>query len=167
MAITMQPTADAGRDRWIPWTFVGFFLVVFAVNGVLVWAALSSWTGLETPDSYERGLVYNRAIEAEKEQVALGWRAGFGFNQTGVRQGMLELRLQGRDAAPLRGARVDAEIVRPTKEGYDFDVALKEQAPGLYRAEIQAPLPGQWEARIAARAGGEVYRLSPRIYFRP
>jgi nitrogen fixation protein FixH len=167
MAMTMQPTADAGRGRWIPWTFVGFFLVIFAVNGVLVWAALSSWTGLETTDSYERGLVYNRALKAEKEQVALGWRAGFGFDQTGARHGTLELRLQGRDATPVRGAKVDAEIVRPTTEGYDFDVALKEQAPGLYRAEIQAPLPGQWEARIAARARGETYRLSPRIYLRP
>jgi nitrogen fixation protein FixH len=167
MAITMQRAPDAERGRWIPWTFVGFFLVVFAVNGALVWFALSSWTGLETTNSYERGLVYNRALKAEKEQAALGWRAGFGFKQTGVRQGMLELRLQGRDAAPLEGAKVDAEIVRPTQEGYDFDLALEEQAPGRYRAAVRVPLPGQWEVRLAARARGEVYRLSPRIYLRP
>jgi len=167
MAITMQRAPDAERSRWIPWVFVGFFLVVFAVNGALVWFALSSWTGLETTNSYERGLVYNRALEAEKEQAALGWRAGFGFHQTGERQGMLELRLQGRDTAPLEGAKVDAEIVRPTQEGYDFDLALEERAPGRYRAAVRVPLPGQWEVRLAARARGEVYRLSPRIYLGP
>jgi nitrogen fixation protein FixH len=166
-AIPLQASADAGRSRWIPWAFVGFFVIVFAVNGVMVWVAVSSWTGLEADSSYERGLIYNRALEAERQQAALGWRAAIDFHQTGDRRGTLELRLQGRDAAPLQGARIDAEIVRPTQVGYDFDVALEEQAPGRYRADLRLPLPGQWEVRLAARAQGEVYRLSPRIYVKP
>jgi nitrogen fixation protein FixH len=167
MAIAIERTADPGRSRWIPWAFVGFFLVVFAVNGALVWFALSSWTGLEADNSYERGLIYNRALEAEKEQAALGWHAGFSFAQTGARRGMLELSLQDRDGADLRGAKVDALLVRPTREGFDFDLALTEREPGRYLAEVELPLPGQWEVRLAARAGGEVYRLSPRIYVKP
>ncbi len=167
MTIMMQRTSDALRSRWIPWSFVGFFVVVFAVNGAMVWFALSSWTGLEADNSYERGLVYNRAIEAEKEQAALGWRADFRFAQTGQRRGTLELDLNGRDGARLQGAKVDALLVRPTQEGYDSDLALDESEPGHYRAELELPLPGQWEVRLAARAGGEVYRLSPRIYLKP
>jgi nitrogen fixation protein FixH len=167
MAVSLQPTADGGRSRWIPWTFVGFFVVVFAVNGIMIWLALSSWTGLEADNSYERGLIYNRAIEAEKEQAALGWRAAFRFVQTGARRGRLELSLQGRDGARLEGARIDALVVRPTREGFDFDLALAEREPGRYLAEVGLPLPGQWEVRLAARANGEIYRLSPRIYLKP
>jgi nitrogen fixation protein FixH len=167
MAIVMQRTPDALRSRWIPWAFVGFFVIVFAVNGAMVWFALSSWTGLEADNSYERGLIYNRAIEAEREQAALGWQAGFRFEQTGGRRGTLELSLKGRNGALLQGAKVDAELVRPTRAGYDFDLALAEKEPGRYLAELELPLPGQWEVRLAARAGGEIYRLSPRIYLKP
>ncbi len=167
MAIARQPSADAGRSGWIPWAFVGFFLVVFAVNGVMVWFALSSWTGLETTNSYERGLAYNRALEAAKEQTALGWQADFHFHQTGQRHGTLELRLQDRDGVRLQGAKVDAELVRPTEEGHDLALDLAEREPGRYQAEVELPLVGQWEVRLAASARGEVYRLSPRIYLRP
>jgi nitrogen fixation protein FixH len=167
MAITLERTPDPRRSRWIPWAFVGFFVVVFAVNGAMVWFALSSWTGLEADDSYERGLVYNRAIEAEKEQAALGWRSDFRFAQTGARRGTLELDLTGRDGDRLQGAKADARLVRPTREGYDFDLALAEREPGRYLADLELPLPGQWEVRLAARAKGEVYRLSPRIYVKP
>jgi nitrogen fixation protein FixH len=163
----VQRTPEAVASRWIPWTFVAFFLVVFAVNGVMVWFALASWTGLETTNPYERGLAYNRALEAAREQAALGWQADFHFAQSGQRHGTLEFRLQERDGAPLAAARVDALLVRPTEEGHDFAVDLTEREPGRYGAEVELPLPGQWEVRLAARARGEVYRLSPRIYLKP
>ncbi len=167
MASVLTSARRAQSGWWIPWTFVGFFLVVFAVNGALVWFALSSWTGLETDHPYERGLVYNRALEAAREQAALGWRADFRFDQSGQRHGTLELGLTDRDGARLQGAKVDAELVRPTEEGHDFALDLSESEPGRYRAEVELPLAGQWEVRLAARARGEVYRLSPRIYLEP
>ena len=57
--------------------------------------------------------------------------------------------------------------MRPTEEGYDFALDLSESEPGRYQAEVELPLVGQWEVRLAARARGEVYRLSPRIYLKP
>ena len=167
MASVLINARRAQGGWWIPWTFVGFFLIVFAVNGVLVWAALSSWTGLETTNPYERGLAYNRALEAAREQAALGWRADFHFEQSGQRHGTLELRLQDREGVRLQGAKVDAELVRPTEEGHDFALDLSESEPGRYRAEVELPLAGQWEVRLAAQTRGEVYRLSPRIYLEP
>ncbi len=167
MASVLTGARRAQSGWWIPWTFVGFFVLVFAVNGVMVWFALSSWTGLEITNPYERGLTYNRALEAAREQAALGWQADLRFEQTGPRHGTLEFRLQDRDGGRLAGAKVDAELVRPTEEGHDFALDLSEREPGRYRAEVELPLPGQWEVRLAARARGEVYRLSPRIYLKP
>ena len=47
-AITM---ADERRSRWIPWAFVAFFGVVLAANAVLIVIAITTWPGLETPQS--------------------------------------------------------------------------------------------------------------------
>ena len=36
--------------------FIGFFVTVFLVNGLMVYDALSTFGGLETPDAYRKGL---------------------------------------------------------------------------------------------------------------
>ena len=42
---TMARSEPERSGRWIPWMFVLFFVVIFAVNGTMVWYALESWTG--------------------------------------------------------------------------------------------------------------------------
>ena len=167
MASMLTGARRAQPGWWIPWTFALFFLVVFAVNGVMIWLALASWTGLETTNPYERGLAYNRALEAARAQAALGWWADFRFEQTGARRGRIELDLRGRDGEPLQAAKVDALLVRPTEEGHDLALDLSESGSGRYVGLVELPLAGQWEVRLAASAEGKAYRLSPRIYLRP
>ena len=50
----------------------------------------------------------------------------------------------------LDGARVTAEVVRPTSEGHDFTFELPDQGQGRYTAEFALPLPGQWDIRVVA-----------------
>ena len=50
----------AARGSWIPWAFVLFFVVITAVNGVMIWYALESWTGLSSGEAYDDGLRYNQ-----------------------------------------------------------------------------------------------------------
>ena len=46
MSATMPGTGyDPRRGRWIPWAFVGGFLVVFGVNGLLIYFAITTFTG--------------------------------------------------------------------------------------------------------------------------
>ena len=40
------PPDPRRRGSWIPWLFVAFFVLIIAVNGVMVWFALECWTGL-------------------------------------------------------------------------------------------------------------------------
>jgi len=49
--------------------FVGFFLVVGAVDGLMIYKALGTFSGEVTPHPYERGLAYNK-------EIAAGARAG-------------------------------------------------------------------------------------------
>lgn len=154
-------------DRWIPWSFVAFFVVVLVANGSMIVAAFSSWPGLETASAYQRGLAYNRTLAAAKEQAALGWKVDFVFTQDGRRRGVAQIDLADRFGSRLRDAEVRAQFVRPTNEGSDLRVDLAHQNGGRYQAEVELPLEGQWDVRIVASSNGQVYRLSERIVLRP
>ena len=155
-----------GGDRWIPWTFVAFFLVVFAANGAMVYVGFATWTGVATEDAYEKGLAYNGALAAARAQADLGWRPAFGFDAYGPTHGRVALALADRDGHPLTGAGVRARFVRPSHQGHDFELALPEAEAGRYGAEVELPLPGWWEVRVRADRGGRVYRLTERIVAR-
>ena len=62
------------ESRWIPWAIVGFFVVVIAVNVVMMTLAFSTWPGLSTRNHYLEGLAFNEQLEARRRQDALGWQ---------------------------------------------------------------------------------------------
>ena len=58
---------DKRANRLIPWMFVLAFLVVGAVDGVFVYLALSSHSGVVTEGAYEKGLASKQTLaKAEK-----------------------------------------------------------------------------------------------------
>ena len=59
---------------YIPWIFVGVFMVVLAVNGVMVHFAVSSWTGIETENHFIKGLGYNNDLAGARAQAERGWQ---------------------------------------------------------------------------------------------
>ena len=160
-------TAVERRSRWIPWSFVGFFAVVLAANGIMIAFALSSWTGLDAKDAYRRGVQYNQALEAAARQAELGWRSRIAFNDAGGRAGRLEFELADRTGAPLRHADVRAAIVRPTTAGHDFATRLEESAPGRYAAIVAFPLAGQWEVRVLAEVADVRHAAVARVMVTP
>ena len=160
--------ARPGRSgRWIPWAFVGFFAVVFLANGLMIYFALWSWTGLDGKDAYRRGVHYNQALEAAAHQAELGWHSKIAFADAGGRAGRVEFVLTDRRSIPVRHAQVSAEIVRPTTAGHDFTATLNETAPGRYDAVVAFPMPGQWEVRVLADAPDARYAAVARIMVTP
>ena len=156
-----------GGDRWIPWTFVAFFAVVFAANGTMVAIGFATWTGVTTDDAYRKGLAYNRVLAAARDQEALGWRADLGFEADGPTRGRVGLALADRDGRPLPGALVRARFVRPSHQGHDFELPLPAAGEaGRYGAKVELPLPGVWEVRVSAARDGWIYRLTERIFAR-
>lgn len=153
------------RSAWIPWTFVGGFLVVIAANATLTYFALTSWTGLETRDAYVRGNQYNAVIESDARQQALGWQVEAGLDRSGDAES-LAVDLQDAAGRPLSGAAVTARFVRPTHEGYDLEVAVPEQDLGRYRAPVALPLPGIWDVRLEVRSGPDAFRKTVRVVAR-
>lgn len=143
-------------------TFVAGFLIVIAVNGLMAYFAVSTFTGVTTAEPYTRGLRYNRELAAAEAQVALGWTVRSAFRAEGERRGTLTVTATDRDGKALR-VEAEALFVRPVERGLDFSAPLAERAGGEYVAELEFPRPGQWEARIVLRRGDDAYRQIVRV----
>lgn len=150
-------------DRWIPWIFVAMFAVVLIANGTMIYFAFDSWTGLTARSAYKQGRGFNRQLSERKAQSRLGWSASAGLRRTGARRGRLRFVLTGRDGAPLNGAFVQANLVRPVEAGRDFTIVLKGIGRGAYVADVAFPLRGQWEARFTATRKSRTFRASRRL----
>jgi nitrogen fixation protein FixH len=163
-AVTARPTTT--RGAWIPWLFVAFFLVVVAVNGAMIWVALSSWTGLAANQAYDDGLQYNRNLEAAQRQAALGWRFRLTARLVSRTEAEAELTVTDAQGQPLAGAEVAAMLERPTSEGADFRVVLAPSAPGIYRARFELPMMGVWNAHVTIRRRDDQFVHEQRLMLR-
>lgn len=153
-------------DRWIPALIVVAFLVMVVANGTMIWVALGTWTGLTTGEAYDRGISYNETLAAADARDALGWSvtvttetAGDGY-QT-------EIVIADAVGAPVDGAVIVGRFVRPTHEGYDFDVDFRQVGAGRYRTTFAAPLAGQWDLRFEVAKGEHVFRAAERVRLVP
>jgi nitrogen fixation protein FixH len=144
---------------------LGAFLVVSAVNGLMIWYAESSWTGLVSDSAYEEGLGFDRVLAESRAEAALGWRGTIAYDAV---QGRLTVTLADRAGRPLSGLGLSAEWLRPTREGFDTTVALRELAPGRYGADIRPPLPGQWDVRVTVTDRGRArFHAQKRLVIGP
>jgi len=145
---------------------VAFFGIVFAVNAVMVRAAVSSFGGLETESSYQAGLNFEHEAEAARAQAALHWRVD--VRLAPLRDGATRLTVDARDAQgqPLRGLTAAVRLVRPTDAQDDRTIALQETQPGEFHGGTAA-LAGQWDLVLELERGGaRVFRSKNRVVLR-
>lgn len=125
------------------------FGVIIAVNMVMAVKAVSTFPGLETPNSYVASQRFDRERAA---QAALGWTVTPEYNGR-------ELTLLVRDAQgnPARVRSLTATVGRPTH-------VREDQTPrfiyenGIFRAALTLA-PGIWNINVTAEAwDGTVFR---------
>jgi nitrogen fixation protein FixH len=160
-----QPT-KARAGSWIPWIFIAGFGVVLVANGTLIYVAASTWTGIAVNRAYDKGLTYNRNLEAAARQAALGWESTVNATVTADLTGTVEVALRDASGAPLNRAEVVVQFERPTHEGHDFMVQLAADGAGSYAAPFAAPLPGVWDLRLIATRGDDRYVTAKRVVLR-
>ena len=146
---------------------VTFFAIVFAVNGVFLYAALSTHTGVVSDEPYRKGLHYNDRVAADEAQERLGWAGAIAVGEDSRR---LAFAVTRQDGAPVRGLTVQAVIARPATAGHDVTLAMRETEPGRYETSLGPLEPGAWIATIHAAQGASspvVYRLRKRLWLTP
>ena len=146
-------------DKYIPYYFVLFFVVIAIVDGVFVTVALQTHTGVVSHQAYEEGLAYNDILDASKTQDSLGWQSSLSLNSD---QTTLILELKDNQGQIIEGAAARAVIDRPIQEGLGFDVSLTQQG-GQYFADVAFPMHGEWDVRVYISQGDATYQTSKRF----
>lgn len=154
-------SAPPFRDRLIPWYFAGGMAVVIIANACLIYFAVSTWSGLSVERAYQRGLEYNRAIASAAHQDALGWSIDL-VVAPGAGMPAAIATARGNDGAPLQGLTIELELSRPVGVADVRNVTLQSGEEGRYVADIPGLPRGQWDVKIEARLGTEVWRATRR-----
>lgn len=147
---------------FIPWIYVIGMLVVIAVNGTMIYCAMSTWPGMAAEHPYQEGIAYNRELAAEKRQEALGWDLAPRLSR-GLRG--LELRVEATDrqGQTLDGLKIEATLERPLGPSDTERVELKPVSAGTYAASLAPLATGQWKLRMAVSRGANTMVVSERL----
>ena len=130
------------------WSLVVFFGVIIIVNGIMVYFATDTFTGIETENAYKKGLSYNDTLEDAARQHELGWQITITTTPHWQNVGQLTLTAINKHGHPLRALTGQVTFRRPTHEGHDRQFTLTEIAPGRYSTPTPLTLPGQWDMTI-------------------
>lgn len=122
---------------------LGFFGVVFAVNGVFLYNAITSFPGEDVKKSYVQGLNYNQTLAARAAQIDMGWSAAAGIEGEEV-----VFQLTDAKAQPVSGRVVIAELRRRASANHDQTLALTALSEGEYTASVGKLDKGEWELRF-------------------
>ena len=173
MSPTVLPTIEHQpvlKGTHVLATLVAFFGTVFAVNGVLVFEALKTHSGVVAQEPYRKGLAYNDRIAADELQKALGWKANIAFSATN----QVVLTLLDNTGKALIGLKITGSLGRSATERLDAKLSFIETTPGVYEASTAIKDAGDWlitiEARNAAVTGvpsEPIYRLRRKLWRKP
>ena len=107
--IVTKHTGFLSDWKWFPVGLLGALAVVFAVNGYLVYAALSTFPGEAGQDGFDLSNAYGRVLDLSARQTALGWHVRV---EAGA-DGHAVVVTTDKAGRPLQGARVQARAERP------------------------------------------------------
>jgi nitrogen fixation protein FixH len=146
---------------------LSFFAAVLAANAAMIYAALSTYSGVTAAEPYRKGLHYNERVLASERQAQLNWKDALKIDP----DGQVTVAITGTDGRPIRNLSVDLSIGRPTTNRQDLNLRLVAQDAGGYGARIGPLPPGAWIAGVEARAtGGDsepIFRSRRRLWMAP
>ncbi len=175
--------------RWFHWgpaMLVGFFVVLAAVDGVILTLAqkgidghwsqrllpkprshanvVSVFPGSVSHDFQEKEAQFNQYLKAREAQRALGWQVDKGWVGQAVAGQPVEFRVRVRDrnGQPVSGAIVSGRFLRPSDSRKDVGFSMTEIGGGEYSARLRLSQPGRWWAVIDIRKGQAWYEVRAR-----
>jgi nitrogen fixation protein FixH len=152
-----RPRARELTGRMVLLWLVVFFGAVFAVNAVLVRAAISTFGGVETTSSYKAGLQFEQDVATAQRQDALHWQVSGKLARDAAGQAALDVEARDANGAPLTGLTVDARLAHPANERLDHVIPVQPAGSGRFHGQASAP-PGQWELIV------DLYRGDTRLF---
>ena len=119
--------------------FIGGFAVIVGVNLTLAFKAVSTFPGLEVPNSYVASQSFDRRRAA---QETLGWAATASYDA-----GRLQIDIRDRDGQAVYPDDLSVTVGRPTESAEDVTPHLD--------GDLSVPLDlatGNWRVDVTAHA---------------
>ena len=152
------------KGWWYPWIYVGLLGFVIGVNLLMAYFATSTFNGISTENAYEKGLTYNSVIAMAQKQQDLGWTANLVVEPTGAGHAVhVSATYQDKDGKALESLDVRALISRPTVAGSDQKLVLEPKGKGIYAADVDLAMGGQWDVDVAATSPEGLHQVQKRI----
>lgn len=146
--------------------FLGFFITVTAVNGLMVTLAVRTFSGEDLPSAYVKGLNYNATLAARDAER----RSGYAIAASASRSaGAVRIAAAvSRSGAPVPGdIAVLATLRHPTNAHLDRTVTLEAAPDGGFATIVEGLAPGQWDLVVVLRQSGEtIYEARTRQWLR-
>jgi nitrogen fixation protein FixH len=156
--------ADGLRGRHVLLGLIAFFGLIFLVNGIFAYYAITTFGGGDTNNPYQKGINYNETVAEAARDTELGWQAQLTY---GAAAGRLTLSLTDRDGHNVSGLHFSGTIGRPATDREDLSTKFDEAESGTYAATVRLA-PGQWIVQLhsdeLSRAGDPVFRLKQRVF---
>jgi len=164
--LAKQKQARILTGRHVLQWLVAFFGIVFAVNGVLVRAAISTFGGVETLSSYRAGLQFEQEVGLVQRQDALHWQVTGKLARDSAGVAVLDVTARDAQGAPLSGLTADARLAHPADDRLDRVIVVRSVAGGVFHGAAEAQ-PGQWELIVDLYRGDQrVFRSRSRVSLR-
>lgn len=145
--MTLKPSETPAGKPLKGWhvllILLGFFGVIFTVNGIFLYHAITSFPGEDVKKSYLQGLNYNQTLAARAAQAETGWRAAAGYAD-----GQVIFQLSDANDDPVSGLVIVAQLRRQASDAFDQTVAMTALTKGEYSAEFGALAQGEWHLRF-------------------
>ncbi len=156
------------KGKHVLFILIGFFGIVFAVNGYFAYSALVTLPGEERGATYEAGLRYNATLAEQRSQDALHWSHKSQF----LPGSRVSVAVAGADGSPVAGLSIEGWLDRPATEGTERKLTFKETDTGRYEAATGTAEAGAWILAFTARkprlgSDPAVYRVKERLWIEP
>lgn len=132
---------------------LGMFGVVFAVNGYMIYKAITTLSG-EEPHAYMEGLKFNETLSARAAQSQAGWTMKLDMSRGAGGDVQFIANLNDKSGKAIHGAAMHGQIGRLTDDKHDAALNFVENQAGVYVAHLPALGPGKWEFRATANLAG-------------
>ena len=139
----VEPTDKPLKGWHVLLIMLGFFGVMFVVNGVFLYHAITSFPGEDVKKSYVQGLNYTTTLAARAAQSELGWTA-----QAGLSNDEIIFRLTDAEGAAVSGQLVIGELRRRATQDQDRQLIFRARPGGDYTVDAAGLGAGQWQLQI-------------------
>jgi len=144
---------------------LAFFVVVTAVNIVMIRIAVSTFGGVETENAYQAGLAFTHEIAAADTQETLHWNVRGNLKQEPAGT-VIQVTASDANGAPLADVQATGRLLHPADRRADHMVPLSPVQPGVFAGRTQA-VAGQWVLLIElSRGGATLFRSRNRVFVR-